>query len=103
MDEVRKLAKPVNGFGDLLNIATVATSGNAVMGGVIAKAFDKLGNHAAIILENNPSQEDDVSDTRSVRCTQPPNSRTVPPHIKTLLRLGYLNASSVGVHRRLHV
>lgn len=60
MDEVRKLAKPVNGFGDLLNIATVATSGNAAMGEVIAKAFDKLGNHAAIVLENNPSLEDSV-------------------------------------------
>ncbi|KAL8270934.1 hypothetical protein Esti_005146 [Eimeria stiedai] len=63
MDEVRKLAKPVNGFGDLLNIATVATSGNAAMGEVIAKAFDKLGNHAAIILENNPSQEDNLEFT----------------------------------------
>ncbi|KAL8451834.1 hypothetical protein Emed_001714 [Eimeria media] len=63
MDEVRKLAKPVNGFSDLLNIATVATSGNAAMGEVIAKAFDKLGNHAAIILENNPSQEDNLEFT----------------------------------------
>ncbi|CDJ60285.1 TCP-1/cpn60 chaperonin family protein, putative, partial [Eimeria maxima] len=63
MDEVRKLAKPVNGFGDLLNIATVATSGNASMGEVIAKAFDKLGNHAAIVLENNPSQEDNLEFT----------------------------------------
>ncbi|CDJ27066.1 LOW QUALITY PROTEIN: Chaperonin GroEL, related [Eimeria mitis] len=63
MDEVKKLAKPVNGFGDLLNIATVATSGNASMGEVIAKAFDKLGNHAAIVLENNPSQEDNLEFT----------------------------------------
>lgn len=63
MDEVRRLSKPVNGFGDLLNIATVATSGNAAMGEVIAKAFDKLGNHAAIILENNPSQEDNLEFT----------------------------------------
>ncbi|KAL8433465.1 hypothetical protein ACSSS7_003855 [Eimeria intestinalis] len=63
MDEVRNLAKPVKGFGDLLNIATVATSGNAAMGEVIAKAFDKLGNHAAIVLENNPSQEDNLEFT----------------------------------------
>ncbi|CDJ49084.1 TCP-1/cpn60 chaperonin family protein, putative [Eimeria brunetti] len=63
MEEVKKLAKPVNGFGDLLNIATVATSGNASMGEVIAKAFDKLGNHAAIVLENNPSQEDNLEFT----------------------------------------
>ncbi|XP_022586689.2 chaperonin CPN60, mitochondrial [Cyclospora cayetanensis] len=63
MDEVRNLAKPVNGFGDLLNIATVATSGNAAMGEVIARAFDKLGNHAAIVLENNPSQEDTLEFT----------------------------------------
>lgn len=60
MEEVKALAKPISGFDDLLNIATVATSGNAAMGEVIARAFDKLGNHAAIVLENNPAQEDNV-------------------------------------------
>jgi len=52
------LAKPVNGYNDLLNIATVATSGNTHMGEVIAKAFDKLGVNAATVLEDNPALED---------------------------------------------
>ncbi|OXB70882.1 UNVERIFIED_CONTAM: hypothetical protein H355_006987, partial [Colinus virginianus] len=58
MEEVRRLAKPVMGMDDLLNIATVATSGNTAMGEVIAKAFDRLGRHAAIVLEDNPALED---------------------------------------------
>eukprot|EP01068_Selenidium_serpulae_P001938 Selendium_serpulae@DN2053_c0_g1_i1.p1 len=58
MDEVRRLAKPVEGKQDLLNIATVATSGNSVMGNVIAEAFAKLGSNAATILEENPALDD---------------------------------------------
>lgn len=61
MEEVKRLAKPVEGMNDLLNIATVATSGNVAMGQVIAKSFDKLGRHAAIVLEDNPALEDSVS------------------------------------------
>lgn len=58
MEEVKRLAKPVEKYNDLLNIATVATSGNTVMGSVIAGAFDKLGKNAATILEDNPALED---------------------------------------------
>eukprot|EP00920_Eleutheroschizon_duboscqi_P032245 GHVT01077808.1.p1 GENE.GHVT01077808.1~~GHVT01077808.1.p1 ORF type:complete len:521 (-),score=56.29 GHVT01077808.1:2351-3913(-) len=58
MEEIKHLAKPITGHSDLLNIATVATSGNAVMGDVIARAFDKLGGNAATVLEDNPALED---------------------------------------------
>nr|CEL65848.1 TPA: TCP-1/cpn60 chaperonin family protein, putative [Neospora caninum Liverpool] len=63
MEEVKRLAKPVEGMNDLLNIATVATSGNVAMGQVIAKSFDKLGRHAAIVLEDNPALEDTLEFT----------------------------------------
>ncbi|EPT30689.1 chaperonin cpn60, putative [Toxoplasma gondii ME49] len=63
MEEVKRLAKPVDGMNDLLNIATVATSGNVAMGQVIAKSFDKLGRHAAIVLEDNPALEDTLEFT----------------------------------------
>ncbi|UKK01439.2 chaperonin CPN60 [Theileria orientalis] len=63
IEEIKKLSKPVNGYQDLLNIATVATSGNLVMGKVIAKAFDKLGANAATILEDNPALEDELDFT----------------------------------------
>jgi len=63
MDEVRRLAKPVDGKKDLNNIATVATSGNTGMGEVIAEAFDKLGANAATILEENPALEDELEFT----------------------------------------
>lgn len=63
IEELKSLSKPVNGYGDLLNIATVATSGNTVMGQVIAKAFDKLGANAATVLEENPALEDELDFT----------------------------------------
>lgn len=60
---MKSLSKPVSGYKDLLNIATVATSGNTVMGEVIAKAFDKLGGNAATVLEDNPALEDELGFT----------------------------------------
>lgn len=58
MEEVKRLASPVETHQDLLNIATVATSGNTSMGRVIADAFHKLGTNAATVLEDNPALED---------------------------------------------
>ncbi|GBE62305.1 chaperonin mitochondrial [Babesia ovata] len=63
IEELKSLSKPVDGYNDLLNIATVATSGNTVMGEVIAKAFDKLGANAATVLEENPALEDQLDFT----------------------------------------
>ncbi|EDO07057.1 TCP-1/cpn60 chaperonin family protein [Babesia bovis T2Bo] len=63
IEELKSLSKPVNGYKDLLNIATVATSGNVVMGEVIARAFDKLGANAATVLEENPALEDQLDFT----------------------------------------
>lgn len=63
IEEMKSLSKPVSGYKDLLNIATVATSGNTVMGEVIAKAFDKLGGNAATVLEDNPALEDELGFT----------------------------------------
>ncbi|EKX72581.1 chaperonin 60 kDa, putative [Theileria equi strain WA] len=63
IEEIKTLSNPVSGYNDLLNIATVATSGNVVMGQVIAKAFDKLGGNAATILEDNPALEDELDFT----------------------------------------
>lgn len=63
IEELKSLSKPVDGYKDLLNIATVATSGNTVMGEVIAKAFDKLGANAATVLEENPALEDELDFT----------------------------------------
>lgn len=61
MEEVKKLAKPVDSYQDLLNIATVATSGNQGMGKVIAEAFHKLGTNAAVVLEEIPALEDSLN------------------------------------------
>ncbi|EAN30941.2 TCP-1/cpn60 chaperonin family protein [Theileria parva strain Muguga] len=63
IEEIKQLSKPVAGYNDLLNVGTVATSGNVVMGQVIAKAFDKLGGNAAVVLEDNPALEDELDFT----------------------------------------
>lgn len=63
IEEVKRLSNPVKNHTDLLNVATVATSGNVVMGNVIAKAFDKLGVNAATVLEDGPALEDELEFT----------------------------------------
>ena len=39
IEKCRELSVPLKGNEDILNIATISTSGNAFMGGVIAKAY----------------------------------------------------------------
>lgn len=63
MGEVKRLASPVESHQDLLNIATVATSGNTAMGRVIADSFHTLGTNAATVLEENPALDDSLEFT----------------------------------------
>jgi len=62
--KIEELASPVKiGSGDLLNIATVATSGNAAMGGIISKAFEKIGETGSTVVEESQTLDDDVEFT----------------------------------------
>jgi chaperonin GroEL len=63
--EVRKLAKPVQNNRDLLNIATIA-SGNPIMGGIIAKAFEKVGETGSTVVEESQTLQDEVEFTEGL-------------------------------------
>merc|ERR1712185_637607 len=61
--EVRAKSTPVNSNDDLLNIATVATSGNADMGAILARAFERVGDTGSTTIEESQTLEDDVTFT----------------------------------------
>jgi chaperonin GroEL len=64
--KVGELALPVKGNDEILNIATIATSGNAYMGGVIAKAFEKVGDTGSTTLEESQTLNDEVEFTEGL-------------------------------------
>src|SRR5437763_14429290 len=49
--KLKSLSIPVKGKEDLKNVATVAANGDAVIGGIIADAMDKVGKDGVITVE----------------------------------------------------
>jgi len=66
IEEIKLVAKPVQGNEEILNIATVATSGNAVMGNIIAKAFERVGETGSTTVEESQTLLDDVEFTEGL-------------------------------------
>ncbi|KAJ8610856.1 hypothetical protein CTAYLR_009127 [Chrysophaeum taylorii] len=64
--EVEKVAKPVDSNEELMNIATVATSGNTAMGSIIARAFEKVGETGSTVVEESQTLNDDVDFTEGL-------------------------------------
>mmetsp|Transcript_23804 Transcript_23804/g.34757 ORF Transcript_23804/g.34757 Transcript_23804/m.34757 type:complete len:597 (+) Transcript_23804:216-2006(+) len=64
-DEIRLLAKPVNGIEDLKDVATIA-SGSVEMGRIIASAFDKIGDTGSTVIEESQTLFDEVEFTEGL-------------------------------------
>lgn len=64
-DELRSLAKPVEGIDDLRNVATIA-SGSVEMGRIIAQAFDKVGETGSTVIEESQTLTDEVEFTEGL-------------------------------------
>ena len=62
-DKLAEIAQPISGTADLQNIATVSTSGNAAMGGLIAKAFEKVGETGSTVVEESQTLVDEIEFT----------------------------------------
>jgi chaperonin GroEL len=62
---IRKLAKPISGNQDLLNIATIA-SNSASMGAIIAKAYEKVGETGSTVVEESQTLNDEVEFTEGL-------------------------------------
>lgn len=60
LEEIAALAIPVSSNQDLLNIATVSTSGDASMGSIIARAYEKIGDTGSTVLEEHKGLVDDI-------------------------------------------
>ena len=57
---LRAKATPVETADDLLKVATVACSGNAAMGQIIAKAFDTVGDTGTTVIEESQTLVDEI-------------------------------------------
>ena len=55
--KLKELSIPVKGKDDLRNVATVAANGDAVIGGIIAEAMDKVGKDGVITVEEAKTME----------------------------------------------
>jgi len=64
--EVEALAKPVDSNDELMSIATVATSGNVQMGGIIARAFERVGETGSTTVEESQTLLDEVEFTEGL-------------------------------------
>jgi len=58
-----QVALPVSGHKDLLSIATVATSGDAVMGGMVATAFERVGESGSTVVVEGQALGDEIEFT----------------------------------------
>jgi chaperonin GroEL len=64
-DEIRAVAKPVEGIDDLRNVATIA-SGSVDMGRIIAQAIDKVGETGSTVIEESQTLVDEVEFTEGL-------------------------------------
>ena len=60
------LARPVKDNDAVLNIATIATSGNTAMGEIIAAAFAKVGDTGSTTIEESQTLNDEVEFTEGL-------------------------------------
>ena len=58
--ELAASARPVSGNREIAQVATVSANADAVIGGIIARAFERVGNDGVITVEDGPSLEDDL-------------------------------------------
>eukprot|EP00904_Undaria_pinnatifida_P014037 jgi/Undpi1/9764/HiC_scaffold_27.g12220.m1 len=69
IERIKEMAVPVGKnearFHDLLNVATIA-SGSTVMGGIIAKAFEKVGDTGSTVVEESQTLGDEVEFTEGL-------------------------------------
>ena len=58
--DIQSQAKPVNGKGDIQNVATISANNDAEIGKIMADAFNKVGKDGVITVEEGKSLETEV-------------------------------------------
>mmetsp|Transcript_1432 Transcript_1432/g.2621 ORF Transcript_1432/g.2621 Transcript_1432/m.2621 type:complete len:594 (+) Transcript_1432:327-2108(+) len=64
-EEIKSIAKPVEGTADLKNVATIA-SGSVDMGRIIAQAFEKVGENGSTVIEESQTLFDEIEFTEGL-------------------------------------
>jgi chaperonin GroEL len=60
VEEIKKRSKVVSGSGEIAQVGTVASNGDAEIGKMIAKAMQKVGNDGVITVEEATSLENEL-------------------------------------------
>jgi len=60
IDELKKMAKPVENKEQIAQVATISANSDAVIGGLIAEAMDKVGKDGVITVEEGKSLNDEL-------------------------------------------
>ena len=58
--DIEKRAKPVASSAEIAQVGTISSNGDATIGGMIAKAMQKVGNEGVITVEENKALETEV-------------------------------------------
>jgi chaperonin GroEL len=58
--ELAASARPLSGNREIAQVAAVSANADAVIGGIIARSFERVGNDGVITVEDGPSLEDDL-------------------------------------------
>jgi chaperonin GroEL len=58
--EVKKMAKPVNGKGDIGQVGTISANGDETIGRIIADAMEKVGKEGVITVEDSKGLETEL-------------------------------------------
>jgi len=60
IEELKKMAKPVENKEQIAQVATISANSDAVIGGLIAEAMDKVGKDGVITVEEGKSLNDEL-------------------------------------------
>jgi chaperonin GroEL len=60
IEELKKMAKPVENKEQIAQVATISANSDAVIGGLIAEAMDKVGKDGVITVEEGKSLTDEL-------------------------------------------
>jgi chaperonin GroEL len=108
-DEILKLAKDVEGRGEISNVATISANNDPSIGGVIAEAIDKVGKDGVVTVEESNTfgiELDFVEGMQFDKGYISPYSVTDPERMEAVLDEPYIllaNQKIAAVHDLLPV